>query len=512
MPREKGNLEEKKLLAKQLLAKAKNQGYIDLFELDEAFSSSDKVRIELQKTLMKNNIEIRTTFGDSIFEEPIIDTSLDTDVIEDFELKEEKEEEPVTPPKRKRGRPRKSESEKKQSKNDYFDDDEDEEDKRFDNQNFVFEEENDDEEEDKEDLIDLEAKEEEEEERRLIEMDEDDSSYYEIEDDLDFEDDNFEDFLNIRTSSKQKITDENSVRMYLKEIGQIPLLSVEREREIAKTIYDAKVKEDEFNEKTANGYVPTAEETDEINRIRFEGDQAKMILTESNLRLVIHIAKNFNTTSMDFADLIQEGSSGLMKAVEKFDYTRGNKFSTYATGWIKQAITRAIADQARTIRIPVHMNETINKLNKKERELTQSLGRRPTIEELAEAMDIKPDKISMIKRVSQKTKSLEDTVGEEEDSTYGDFIPDLDNPNPEEYTMNEALKAELDNLLGNLSDREERVIKLRFGLIDGRTRTLEEVGREYGITRERIRQIEAKALRKLRHPSKSNKLKDFIKQ
>ncbi len=501
MPRMKGNIDEKKTLAKELLNKAKNQGYIDLFELDQAFDSSDKIRIELQKTLAKNNIEIRT-MGDSPFDEPVIDVSLDTDVIKEGEESKKVDLSFLNTeasPKRKRGRPRKTES-----KNSLFDD-EDDLDKRG-------EDEEDESSEDIVDYIDLEAEEDEEEERRLIEMDEDDSSYYELEEDLDFDDDSLDDFLNVHTSSKQKITDENSVRMYLKEIGQIPLLSVEREREIAKTIYEAKVKEDEFNEKTLNGYVPTQEEIEEINRIRFEGDQAKMILTESNLRLVIHIAKNFNTTSMDFADLIQEGSQGLMKAVDKFDYTRGNKFSTYATGWIKQAITRAIADQARTIRIPVHMNETINKLNKKERELTQSLGRRPTIEELAEAMDIKPDKISMIKRVSQKTKSLEDTVGEEEDSTYGDFIPDMDNPNPEEYTMNEALKAELDNLLGNLSDREERVIKLRFGLIDGRTRTLEEVGREYGITRERIRQIEAKALRKLRHPSKSNKLKDFIKQ
>ena len=242
-----------------------------------------------------------------------------------------------------------------------------------------------------------------------------------------------------------------------------------------------------------------------------EGEQAKKLLTEANLRLVVNIAKHFSNPDMEFADLIQEGSIGLSKAVVKFDYTRGNKFSTYATGWIKQAITRAIADQARTIRIPVHMNETINKLNKCERELTHTYGRKPTYEELAEKMNITIEKLMMIKRVSQKTKSLEDPVGEEDDSSYGDFVPDEVNPNPEDYTATEALKRELNSLLGNLSDREERVIKLRFGLIDGRTKTLEEVGKEFGVTRERIRQIEAKALRKLRHPSRSNKLRDFIK-
>ena len=253
------------------------------------------------------------------------------------------------------------------------------------------------------------------------------------------------------------------------------------------------------------------EEIEHFEKRRLEGEKARKTLTEANLRLVVNIAKHFNNPDMEFADLIQEGSIGLSKAVLKFDYTRGNKFSTYATGCIKQAITRAIADQARTIRIPVHMNETINKLNKKERELTHSLGRKPTYEELADSMGITLDKLMMIKRISQKTKSLEDPVGEEDDSSYGDFVPDSESPNPEEYTANESLKRELNNLLSTLAEREERVIKLRFGLIDGRTKTLEEVGKEFGVTRERIRQIEAKALRKLRHPSRSNKLKDYMK-
>ncbi|MCR5741413.1 MAG: sigma-70 family RNA polymerase sigma factor [Gammaproteobacteria bacterium] len=323
---------------------------------------------------------------------------------------------------------------------------------------------------------------------------------------------NFDDILySAASNSRQRIQVDDSVRMYLKEIGRVPLLTKEREIEIAKIIYDSKQYNDEFEKKVNEGYIPTMEEVEENNRIKFQGEIASNQLVEANLRLVVHIAKGFVASGMDFLDLIQEGSNGLMKAVSKFDYTRGNKFSTYATGWIKQAITRAIADQGRTIRIPVHMNETINRLNRKERELTHELGRKPTVDELAEVMDYPVDKILMIKRVSQKTKSLEDPVGEEEDSTYGDFIADDFNPNPEEYASNEALKRELNVLLSNLSDREERVIKLRFGLIDGRTRTLEEVGKEYNVTRERIRQIEAKALRKLRHPSRANKVKDFVK-
>ncbi|MBP5342678.1 sigma-70 family RNA polymerase sigma factor [bacterium] len=341
----------------------------------------------------------------------------------------------------------------------------------------------------------------------------DDSIFYEDSKDVDenLEYDNFDDLIYSQAAnSNQKIIVSDPVKMYLKEIGRISLLTPEKEKEIAKIIYDTQREKEEYLEKRHQGIVPTLEEETYMKKREEEGEQAKKILTEANLRLVVNIAKHFSNPDMEFADLIQEGSIGLSKAVVKFDYTRGNKFSTYATGWIKQAITRAIADQARTIRIPVHMNETINKLNKKERELTHDLGRKPTYEELAATMDITVDKLMMIKRVSQKTKSLEDPVGEEDDSSYGDFVPDEVNPNPEEYTANEALKRELNALLNNLSDREERVIKLRFGLIDGRTKTLEEVGKEFGVTRERIRQIEAKAIRKLKHPSRSNKLRDFI--
>ena len=496
------DVKERRNKAHKLLEQAQLEGSIKLEDLDKAFDSSDRIRRELVKTLEKHNIPIIGSEY-SIDEQPIIDTSLDSDVIA----------EEIKPVKRGRGRPRKNpdlppvKKEKPVKEVKVDDDFDDEEDDDLDSYKPFDEE--DDEKENLEESFD-----EEEELPDLSDDEDDDSSFYDLsEDDLSYQYDNFDDILSSRASqSNQRIQVDNSVRMYLKEIGRINLLTVEEERQIAKTIYDAKVYEEEFNKKVEEGHVPTNQEIEDLNRIREEGDQAKRLLTEANLRLVIHIAKNFNASNMDFADLIQEGSHGLMKAVEKFDYTRGNKFSTYATGWIKQAITRAIADQARTIRIPVHMNETINRLNKKERELTQNLGRKPTIEELADAMALPPSKITMIKRVSQKTKSLEDPVGEEEDSTYGDFIPDTDNPNPEEYTMNEALKNELDSLLSNLSDREERVIKLRFGLIDGRTRTLEEVGKEFVVTRERIRQIEAKALRKLRQPSRQKKLRDFLKE
>lgn len=345
----------------------------------------------------------------------------------------------------------------------------------------------------------------------------DDSAFYDSDSDEDPDAayyDNFDDILYSKSAdSHTKTKVDDSVRMYLKEIGKVDLLTAEEERDIAKIIYDALRDKEEFNKKIQEGYIPTKEESEEHKRIEEAGKQAQRQLSEANLRLVIHTAKRFSQSSgMDFADLIQEGSMGLLKAVIKFDYTRGNKFSTYATGWIKQAITRAIADQGRTIRIPVHMNETINKLNRKERELLHALGQKPSIEQLAEAMEMTPEKIVMIKRVSQKTKSLEDPVGEEEDSSYGDFIPDTSSPNPEEYTYDESLKRELETLLKTLSDKEERIIKLRFGLIDGRKRTLEEVGKEFNVTRERIRQIEAKAIRKLRHPSRQNKLADFRKK
>lgn len=267
--------------------------------------------------------------------------------------------------------------------------------------------------------------------------------------------------------------------MYLKEIGQIKLLSMDEELELA-------------------------------DRILAGDEMAKTTLAEANLRLVVSIAKRYVGRGMLFLDLIQEGNIGLMKAVDKFDVTKGYKFSTYATWWIRQAITRAIADQARTIRVPVHMVETINKLARIQRQLTLELNREPTEEELAKKMNMSIDKIRDIYKISQEPVSLETPIGEEDDSHLGDFIKDERNVSPEEYATNELLKDEISNVLLTLTEREEKVIRLRFGLEDGKSRTLEEVGQMFGVTRERIRQIEAKALRKLRHPSRSRKLKDYL--
>jgi len=275
------------------------------------------------------------------------------------------------------------------------------------------------------------------------------------------------------------LTINDPVRMYLKEIGQIKLLSMEEELELA-------------------------------DRIIAGDEQAKTILAEANLRLVVSIAKRYVGRGMLFLDLIQEGNIGLMKAVDKFDVTKGYKFSTYATWWIRQAITRAIADQARTIRVPVHMVETINKLARIQRQLTLELNREPSEDELAEKMGIPVEKIREIYKISQEPVSLETPIGEEDDSHLGDFIKDERNVSPEEYATNEMLKDEIADVLLTLTEREEKVIRLRFGLEDGKSRTLEEVGQMFGVTRERIRQIEAKALRKLRHPSRSKKLKDYM--
>lgn len=269
------------------------------------------------------------------------------------------------------------------------------------------------------------------------------------------------------------------VRMYLKEIGRVDLLSAEEEINLAERI----------------------EEGDE---------EAKRRLAEANLRLVVSIAKRYVGRGMLFLDLIQEGNMGLIKAVEKFDYRKGFKFSTYATWWIRQAITRAIADQARTIRIPVHMVETINKLIRVQRQLLQDLGREPSPEEIGEDMDLTPEKVREILKIAQEPVSLETPIGEEDDSHLGDFIEDQDATSPSEHAAYELLKEQLEDVLDTLTDREENVLRLRFGLDDGRTRTLEEVGKVFGVTRERIRQIEAKALRKLRHPSRSKRLKDFL--
>ena len=275
------------------------------------------------------------------------------------------------------------------------------------------------------------------------------------------------------------LTINDPVRMYLKEIGQIKLLSMDEELELA-------------------------------DRIIAGDEEAKARLAEANLRLVVSIAKRYVGRGMLFLDLIQEGNIGLMKAVEKFDVTKGYKFSTYATWWIRQAITRAIADQARTIRVPVHMVETINKLARIQRQLTLELNREPSEEELAKKMNISIDKIREIYKISQEPVSLETPIGEEDDSHLGDFIKDERNMSPEEYATNELLKDEISEVLLTLTEREEKVIRLRFGLEDGKSRTLEEVGQMFGVTRERIRQIEAKALRKLRHPSRSRKLKDYL--
>ncbi|CAN7318863.1 RNA polymerase sigma factor RpoD [Rossellomorea sp. LjRoot5] len=269
------------------------------------------------------------------------------------------------------------------------------------------------------------------------------------------------------------------VRMYLKEIGRVDLLSAEEEISLAKRIEDG-------------------------------DEEAKRRLAEANLRLVVSIAKRYVGRGMLFLDLIQEGNMGLIKAVEKFDYRKGYKFSTYATWWIRQAITRAIADQARTIRIPVHMVETINKLIRVQRQLLQDLGREPAPEEIAEEMDLTPEKVREILKIAQEPVSLETPIGEEDDSHLGDFIEDAEAQSPSEHAAYELLKEQLEDVLDTLTDREENVLRLRFGLDDGRTRTLEEVGKVFGVTRERIRQIEAKALRKLRHPSRSKRLKDFL--
>ncbi len=288
-----------------------------------------------------------------------------------------------------------------------------------------------------------------------------------------------EELENIDLSVPEGISIEDPVRMYLKEIGKVPLLSADEEIKLAK-------------------------------RMENGDEMAKKRLAEANLRLVVSIAKRYVGRGMLFLDLIQEGNLGLIKAVEKFDYTKGYKFSTYATWWIRQAITRAIADQARTIRIPVHMVETINKLIRVQRQLLQDLGREPTPEEIAKEMNLPVERVREIQKISQEPVSLETPIGEEEDSHLGDFIQDDNVPVPAEAAAFTLLKEQLVDVLSTLTDREQKVLRLRFGLDDGRARTLEEVGKEFNVTRERIRQIEAKALRKLRHPSRSRKLKDYL--
>ncbi len=301
---------------------------------------------------------------------------------------------------------------------------------------------------------------------------------------------------------------DDPVRMYLKEIGKVPLLSPEEEIELAEKMSAGNLAQEQLDS-LSGGELP-AEAVAELKKLAKQGERAKQQLAEANLRLVVSIAKKYVGRGMLFLDLIQEGNLGLIKAVEKFDYTKGYKFSTYATWWIRQAITRAIADQARTIRIPVHMVETINKVIRVSRQLLQELGHDPSPEEISAEMGMPVDKVREILKIAQEPVSLETPIGEEEDSHLGDFIPDEGASEPSEAASFTLLKEQLVEVLSTLTPREEKVLKLRFGIEDGRTRTLEEVGKEFNVTRERIRQIEAKALRKLRHPSRSKKLKDFL--
>ena len=300
------------------------------------------------------------------------------------------------------------------------------------------------------------------------------------------------------------------VRMYLKEIGKVPLLTAEQEVILAKAIEEGEGATAEIDKATDNGRKLSPTRLRELQRTERHGQLAKKKLIEANLRLVVSIAKRYVGRGMLFLDLIQEGNLGLIRAVEKFDYNKGFKFSTYATWWIRQAITRAIADQARTIRIPVHMVETINKLIRIQRQLLQDLGREPTPEEIGREMEFSPEKVREILKVSQEPVSLETPIGEEEDSHLGDFIEDSDAVVPVDAASFILLQEQLDSVLHTLSEREKKVIQLRFGLTDGHPRTLEEVGREFGVTRERIRQIESKTLSKLRHPSRSQKLRDYL--
>lgn len=306
-------------------------------------------------------------------------------------------------------------------------------------------------------------------------------------------------------ASHAKIND--PVKMYLKEIGQIPLLDPKEEPIIARQIQEGEEAKEAMKSPDLSD-----EEKKKLAKVIADGEQAKQTLISSNLRLVVSIAKKYVGRGMLFLDLIQEGNCGLIKAVEKFDYTKGFKFSTYATWWIRQSITRAIADQARTIRIPVHMVETINKLTRIQRQLVQDLGRDPLPEEIAEKMEnISAEKVRDIQKIALDPVSLETPIGEEDDSHLGDFIEDKDTLSPDDYTNNQLLKDEINAVLQGLTEREEKVLRLRFGLLDGRTRTLEEVGKEFNVTRERIRQIEAKALRKLKNPNRCKRLRDFVK-
>lgn len=338
-----------------------------------------------------------------------------------------------------------------------------------------------------------------------------------VDDDIILDDEDEVEVEKIDLSVPEGVSVEDPVRMYLKEIGKVPLLSADEEIELAQNMEDGAVATEKIN--VLKGRIDGASEEEKaeikeeiktLQRDVDKGADAKKRLAEANLRLVVSIAKRYVGRGMLFLDLIQEGNVGLIKAVEKFDYKKGYKFSTYATWWIRQAITRAIADQARTIRIPVHMVETINKLIRVSRQLLQELGREPSPEEIAKEMNMPVERVREILKISQEPVSLETPIGEEEDSHLGDFIKDDNVPVPADAAAFTLLKEQLEEVLGTLTEREQKVLTLRFGLEDGRARTLEEVGKEFNVTRERIRQIEAKALRKLRHPSRSRKLKDYL--
>ena len=338
-----------------------------------------------------------------------------------------------------------------------------------------------------------------------------------VDDDIILDDEDEVEVEKIDLSVPEGVSVEDPVRMYLKEIGKVPLLSADEEIELAQNMEDGAVAIEKINVLKGSLDGASEEEKAEIKeeiktlqRDVDKGADAKKRLAEANLRLVVSIAKRYVGRGMLFLDLIQEGNLGLIKAVEKFDYKKGYKFSTYATWWIRQAITRAIADQARTIRIPVHMVETINKLIRVSRQLLQELGREPSPEEIAKEMSMPVERVREILKISQEPVSLETPIGEEEDSHLGDFIKDDNVPVPADAAAFTLLKEQLEEVLGTLTEREQKVLTLRFGLEDGRARTLEEVGKEFNVTRERIRQIEAKALRKLRHPSRSRKLKDYL--
>ena len=365
------------------------------------------------------------------------------------------------------------------------------------------------------DILEPEDLEEESEIIETLEIEEDDDIEFDVDDETEPDDLSLsgleveeEELINIETiASNIKIDD--PVRMYLKEIGQIPLLNQEDEKKYAVSVSNGRYAKEQLDE-IENGTLELPEK--DIEELKYAVDRAqysKNKLVEANYRLVVSIAKRYVGRGLLFLDLIQEGNMGLMRAVDKFDYEKGFKFSTYATWWIRQAITRAVADQARTIRIPVHMVETINKMIRIQRQLIQDLGREPSLEEIAQKMGITPEKVQNIQRIAKEPISLEAHVGEEEDSSLGDFISDPNALTPHEFMLQEMVRQTLDEVLETLTDREEKVLRLRYGLFDGKNHTLEEVGREFGVTRERIRQIEAKALRKLRSPSRQNKLREF---